>query len=103
MRATIKTQGKQFNITEGDVLVVDRIAGDPGSSIEIDTVLAVGEGADLRLGEPFLKGASVQATVLEHKQADKIIVFKKKKRKGYQRTRGHRQQQSVLKIDSISI
>jgi len=103
MRATIKTQGKQFNITEGDVLVVDRLPDDAGASIEIDTVLAAGEGADLRVGEPFLTGATVKATVVEHKRGDKVIVFKKKKRKGYQRTQGHRQNLSVLKIDSISV
>jgi len=103
MRATIKTQGKQFNITEGDVLVVDRVPDEAGASIEIDTVLSTGEGAELRVGEPFLSGATVKATVVEHKRGDKIIVFKKKKRKGYQRTQGHRQNLSVLKIESISV
>lgn len=102
MRATIKTQGKQFNVSEGDVLVVDRLPEPAGASIEIDTVLSAGEGADLRIGEPFLNGASVKATVVEHKRGNKVIVFKKKKRKGYRRTQGHRQNLSVLKIESIS-
>ncbi len=103
MQATIKTQGKQFNVTAGDVLVVDRFPGaEVGSTIEINEVLTAGTGADIRVGTPFLDGASVKATVVEHKRGDKIIVFKKKKRKGYERKQGHRQELSVIKIESIS-
>jgi large subunit ribosomal protein L21 len=103
MKATIKTKGKQFNVTEGDVLVVDRFPdAEVGSALEITEVLSAGEGDDLRIGQPFLKGAMVKATVVEHKRGDKIIVFKKKKRKGYRRTQGHRQEQTVIKIESIS-
>jgi large subunit ribosomal protein L21 len=103
MKATIKTQGKQFIVSEGDVLVVDRFPkADVGSELEITEVLTAGEGSDLRVGQPFLDGAVVKATVIEHKRADKIIVFKKKKRKGYRRKQGHRQDQTVIKIESIS-
>ena len=102
MKATIKTQGKQFTVSEGDVLVVDRFPNvDAGSSIDISEVLSAGEGSDLRVGSPFLDGATVKATVLEHKRGTKVVVFKKKKRKGYERTQGHRQEQSVIKIESI--
>ncbi|MGH8017504.1 MAG: 50S ribosomal protein L21 [Opitutaceae bacterium] len=104
MQATIKTQGKQFNVTTGDVLVVDRFPGaEVGSTIEINEVLTAGTGADIRVGTPFLAGASVTATVVEHKRGDKIIVFKKKKRKGYERKQGHRQELSVIKIESVSV
>lgn len=104
MKAIIQTQGKQFTVTEGDVLVVDRFPdAEVGSAVEIKTVLTAGEGAELRLGRPFLNGASVKATILEHKRGDKLIVFKKKKRKGYERRQGHRQELSVIKIDSISL
>ncbi len=103
MKATILTQGKQFTVSEGDVLVVDRFPNtEAGSTVEINEVLTAGEGADLRVGTPKLAGASVKATVIENRRGDKIIVFKKKKRKGYERTQGHRQELSVIKIDSIT-
>ena len=103
MKATIKTQGQQFTVTEGDVLIVNRYPGtEKGSTIEINDVLATGEGADFRVGTPTLAGASVSATILENKRATKVIVFKKKKRKGMERKRGHRQELSVIKINSIT-
>ncbi len=103
MKATIQTQGKQYTVREGDVLVVDRFPhAEAGSTIEITNVLAAGEGAELRVGSPFLAGASVKATVVEHRRGKKLIVFKKKKRKGYERKQGHRSELSVIKIDSVS-
>lgn len=102
MKATIKTQGQQFTVTEGDILIVNRYPGtEKGSTIEINDVLATGEGADFRVGTPTLAGASVSATILENKRGTKVIVFKKKKRKGMERKRGHRQELSVIKINSI--
>ena len=102
MKATIKTQGRQFTVEEGDVLVVNQFTGtEPGSTIEINDVLSVGEGSDIRFGSPLVEGASVNATLVENKRGDKIVVFKKKKRKGYRRKRGHRQELSVIKIESI--
>ncbi|MFA5264855.1 MAG: 50S ribosomal protein L21 [Opitutaceae bacterium] len=104
MKATIKTQGQQFTVTEGDILIVNRFPGtDKGSTVEIKDVLAAGEGASFKVGTPTLAGASVKVTVLENKRGDKIIVFKKKKRKGYEKKQGHRQELSVIKIDSISV
>lgn len=103
MKATIKTQGQQFTVTEGDILIVNRYPGtEKGSTIEINDVLATGEGADFRVGTPTLAGASVSATILENKRGTKVIVFKKKKRKGMERKRGHRQELSVIKIDTIT-
>ena len=103
MKATIRTQGQQFTVTEGDILIVNRYRGsEKGSTVEINEVLAAGEGADFRVGTPTLAGASVSATVLENKRGTKVIVFKKKKRKGMERKRGHRQELSVIKIDSIT-
>ena len=102
MKATIKTQGQQFTVSEGDILTVNRYRGsEKGSTIEIKDVLAAGEGADYKVGKPILAGASVSVTVLENKRGEKVIVFKKKKRKGMERKRGHRQELSVIKIDSI--
>jgi large subunit ribosomal protein L21 len=102
MKATIKTQGRQFAVTEGDILTVTRYPKtEAGSTIEITNVLSTGEGADFRVGTPLLAGARVTATILENKRGDKVIVFKKHKRKGYEKKRGHRQELSVIKIESI--
>ena len=103
MKATIKTQGQQFTVTEGDILIVNRYPGtEKGSTVEIKDVLAASEGAGYKVGRPTLSGASVSATILENKRGDKVIVFKKKKRKGMERKRGHRQELSVIKINSIN-
>jgi large subunit ribosomal protein L21 len=102
MKATIKTQGRQFIVSEGDILVVTRYPNtEAGSTVEINEVLATGEGENFKVGRPTLAGASVSAKVLENKRGDKVIVFKKKKRKGYERKQGHRQELSVIKIESI--
>jgi large subunit ribosomal protein L21 len=104
MRATIKTQGQQFTVTEGDILVVNRYPNtEAGATVEIKDVLATGEGASFKVGTPLLGGATVSATILENKRGDKVIVFKKKKRKGYERKQGHRQELSVIKIQSINV
>jgi large subunit ribosomal protein L21 len=104
MKATIKTQGQQFTVTEGDVLFVNRYPNtEAGQIIEIKEVLAAGEGADYKVGRPTLAGAIVSAKILENKRGDKVIVFKKKKRKGYEKKRGHRQELSVIKIQSITV
>jgi len=104
MKATIKTQGQQLTVSEGDILIVNRFPGtDKGSTVEINDVLAAGEGADFKVGTPTLAGASVKATVLENKRGAKVVVFKKKKRKGYEKKQGHRQELSVIKIDTITV
>jgi large subunit ribosomal protein L21 len=102
MKATIKTQGQQFTVTEGDILIVNRYPNtEAGATVEIKDVLATGEGATFKVGTPTLAGASVSAKILENKRGEKVIVFKKKKRKGMERKRGHRQELSVIKIESI--
>jgi len=102
MKATIKTQGQQFAVSEGDILIVNRYPKtEAGSTVEINEVLSAGEGDAFRVGTPFLAGASVTAEVLENKRGDKVVVFKKKKRKGMERKQGHRQELSVIKIKAI--
>jgi large subunit ribosomal protein L21 len=103
MKATIKTQGRQFTVTEGDVLKVNSFPGTAaGDSVDIDEVLMIGEGADARFGSPLIEGASVKVTILENKKDKKVVVFKKKRRQGYKKRRGHRQHLSVIKIESIN-
>ena len=103
MKATIRTQGRQFTVTEGDILKVNSFPNtEAGDTVDLNEVLMVGEGADARFGSPLVDGASVKATILENKKDNKVIVFKKKRRQGYKRRRGHRQHLSVIKIESIS-
>ena len=103
MKATIKTQGRQFTVQEGDVLFVNRFQNtNTGDSVSIDTVLSVGEGDAIQFGTPTVDGATVKATILENKRGKKVRIFKKKRRKGYRNKRGHRQELSVIKIDSIN-
>ena len=102
MKATIKTQGQQFAVSEGDILLVNRYPNtEAGSTVEITDVLSFGEGADFKIGTPTLLGATVTAKVLENKRGKKVIIFKKKKRKGHEKKRGHRQELSVIKIETI--
>jgi len=103
MKATIQTQGRQFTVSEGDILKLNSFPDtDAGDSIDLHKVLMVGEGADTRFGSPFVDGASVKATILENKREKKVIIFKKKRRQGYRVRRGHRQHISVIKIESIN-
>ena len=102
MKATIKTQGRQFTVTEGDVLKVNALPETKaGDSVDINEVLMIGDGSDARFGAPLVEGASVKVTILENKKDKKIVVFKKKRRQGYKKRRGHRQHLSVIKVESI--
>jgi large subunit ribosomal protein L21 len=102
MFAVIRTGGKQYTVAKNDVIAVERLEGEPGATIELGEVLMIGDGADVSAGMPLLAGASVMATLVEHRRADKIIVFKKKRRQNYRRKNGHRQHQTVLQITDIS-
>ena len=101
MEAVIATGGKQYRVTTGQVIAVERLAGDKGATVEFAEVLMVGDGATVSAGTPLLSGASVSATLVEQRRADKIIIFKKKRRHNYRRKNGHRQYQTVLRIDEI--
>ena len=101
MFAVIRTGGKQYKVAKDDIVAVEKLAGDPGAAIELAEVLMIGEGAEVATGTPLLAGASVAATVVEQKRAPKIIVFKKQRRKNYRRKKGHRQYQTMLRIDEI--
>ena len=102
MYAVIKTGGKQYRVQAGDLLVVEKLDGEPGALIAFDQVLMIGEGAAVSVGEPVIEGASVSATLVETRKGDKIKVFKKIRRQGYRRTRGHRQFHSVLRVTGIA-
>lgn len=102
MKATIKAQGRQFIVQEGDILFVNRFCDTKaGDTVTINDVLMLGEGAEARIGTPTVTGASVDLKILENKRGEKVRVFKKKRRKGYRRTRGHRQELSVVRVEAI--
>ncbi len=101
MFAVIKTGGKQYKVAPNDVLRIEKIEGQPGDTIELSTVLAVGCEAGVILGAPLVEGAMVAAEVIEQGRADKIIVFKKKRRKNHRRRNGHRQHETVLRVTEI--
>ncbi len=103
MYAVIITSGKQYKVSENDVLKVDKLEAEVGSFVQFDKVLALGgAGGELRLGTPTVEGATISAVVLEQKRDDKIIVFKKKRRHNYRRKNGHRQYITVLRILDVS-
>lgn len=100
MFAVIKTGGKQYRVAKDDTITVERLPGDAGDSVTLDEVLMVG-GDKPALGTPTVDGAAVVAEVISQTRGEKIVVFKKKRRKGYRRTAGHRQLQTVLKVTDI--
>ena len=101
MYAVIKTGGKQYKVAAGEKIKVEQIAADVGQDIVIEQVLAVGEGAELKVGTPWVAGASVKATVVAHGKHDKVRIFKMRRRKHYQRHGGHRQTYTELQIASV--
>ena len=101
MFAVLKTGGKQYRVAKNDVIHVERLPGEAGAQILFDQVLLVGEGANATAGAPLVAGATVAGTLLEQVLADKVIIFKKRRRHNYRRKRGHRQQLSVIRIDEI--
>ncbi|MCL2380236.1 MAG: 50S ribosomal protein L21 [Treponema sp.] len=100
MYALMEFKGKQYKAEKGALLQVDRIDAEPGSAVDIDSVLLV-SGDTVTVGAPYVKGAKVKAVVESHKKAAKIIVFKYKPKKDYRRKQGHRQQYSVIKVQDI--
>ena len=101
MLAVIKAQGKQFKVAQGDTLTIDRMVGEAGAKISLSEVLMLIDGGNTTVGKPLVAGAKVQAEIVEHSRGDKIKIFKKRRRKKYHRTRGHRQDLTTVKITAI--
>ncbi len=102
MYAIVDIAGHQFKIQKDQKLFVNRLENEAGSDIEFDQVLLLADEENIRVGAPTVEGVTVKAKVLEHVKADKIIVFKKKRRKGYQKKNGHRQPMTQIQIEEIS-
>lgn len=101
MFAVVKTGGKQYRVSKGDVIVIERLAGTAGDTVTLDHVLMMGDDKKVDVGTPLVKGGVVTAEIIEQARGDKIIVFKKKRRHNYRRKRGHRQDLTVLRITDI--
>ncbi|MBC7669949.1 50S ribosomal protein L21 [Caulobacter sp. DWR2-3-1b2] len=102
MYAVIKTGGKQYRVQAGDLLVVEKLDGEPGSEVAFSEVLMLGEGEAVTIGAPLIEGAVVTGALLETRKGEKVKIFKKIRRQGYRRTRGHRQTESVVRVTSVA-
>ena len=100
--AVLATGGKQYRVTADAIFEIERLTAEPGQDVELDTVIAVSDGKELKVGMPYVKGAKVVLSVLGNKRGPKLINFKKKRRKGYARRIGHRQDLTVVKVKSIA-
>ena len=99
--AVIRTGGKQYRVSPGDVIRVEKLAGEPGAQVAFTEVLMAADEQAVRVGTPVLSGVRVTAQVLEQGKAKKILVFKKKRRKNYRRHRGHRQRFTAVRVTAI--
>ena len=102
MFAVIKTGGKQYRVAADDVVTIEKLDVAAGEVIEFNEVLIIGEGADAKIGAPFVAGAIVKAEVVEHNRGKKVLSFKKRRRQNSKRIRGHRQHHTVVRITAIS-
>ena len=101
--AIIRTGGKQYQVSAGSLVRVEKIAGNVGDTVELKDVLAVIDGDNMKIGKPTIAGAVVTARIVEQDKAKKVLVFKKKRRKGYRVKRGHRQMFTALEISGLSV
>ncbi len=102
MYAIIRTGGKQYQVAEGERLRVEKLNGEIGDSVDLDDVLMVADGDDVKVGQPIIEGAKVSAKIVEQGKDKKVLVYKKKRRKGYEVKNGHRQLFTSLEITGIS-
>lgn len=102
MHAVIKTGGKQYRVAPGDTVKVETLTAEIGQQVTLSEVLAVSNGAEVKVGSPFVAGAAVVATVVGHGRHDKVTIFKMRRRKHFQKHQGHRQNFTELRIDSIA-
>ena len=100
--AVVETGGKQYRVKQGDTLTVERLSGEAGTSVRLDRVLACSDGTRLIVGRPWIGGAAVEAEIVEHLRGPKLIAYRKKRRKGYERKKGHRQALTRIRVNAIA-
>ncbi|MDR1669188.1 MAG: 50S ribosomal protein L21 [Oscillospiraceae bacterium] len=103
MTAILETGGKQYRVSEGDIIYVEKLPAEEGASLSFDSVLAVYDGDKVKTGAPYVEGVSVKASVIKNGKEKKVVVFKMKPKKNYRRTQGHRQPYTKLQIESINL
>ncbi|MCI8284849.1 MAG: 50S ribosomal protein L21 [Firmicutes bacterium] len=103
MYAVLETGGKQYRVQEGDIITIEKLNVEAGESVVFDKVLAAGEGADIKVGKPYVEGCSVNASVVENGKGPKVVIFKFKAKKDYRKKQGHRQPYTMVKIESITV
>jgi large subunit ribosomal protein L21 len=103
MYAVIKTGGKQYRVATGEKIRVEKLAAEVGHQVTLDKVLAIGSGAEVSIGSPFIAGATVVAKVLGHGRHDKVRIFKMQRRKHYQKRQGHRQGFTEIEINAVNV
>lgn len=103
MYAIVDIAGQQFKVEKDNEVFVHRLEGNEGDTVDFEKVMLIEDGEEINVGKPFVEGAKVSATILSHMKGDKVVVFKKKRRKGYQVENGHRQYMSKVKIEGITV
>jgi large subunit ribosomal protein L21 len=103
MYAIVEIAGQQFKVAQNDEIFVHRLEGDPGTKIDFDQVLLVDNDGKITVGKPLVEGTSITGKILDHVRGDKVVIFKKKRRKGYEKESGHRQDFSKVLIESIGV
>jgi large subunit ribosomal protein L21 len=101
MYAVIQTGGKQYRVSQGDLITIEKLEGAAGDRIELNSVLMVGEGDQVTFGRPWLEQARVVGTIVRQERGPKVLIYKHKRRKGYQKRQGHRQSQTLLRVTDI--
>lgn len=101
MYAIVEIAGQQFKVEKGHEIFTNRLEGDADAALVFDKVLLTDDGGTVQIGVPVISGASVKATILSHLKGEKVIVFRKKRRKGYRKKNGHRQSLTKIRIDDI--
>jgi large subunit ribosomal protein L21 len=101
MYAVIQTGGKQYRVSQGDLVTVEKLEGTAGDRVEIDSVLMIGAGTQVTIGQPYLAQTRVVGTIVRQERGPKVIIYKQKRRKGYQKKQGHRQWQTLVRVTDI--
>jgi large subunit ribosomal protein L21 len=101
MYAVIQTGGKQYRVSQGDLITIEKLEGAAGDRIELNSVLMVGEGDQVTVGRPWLEQARVVGTIVRQERGPKVLIYKHTRRKGYQKRQGHRQSQTLLRVTDI--
>jgi large subunit ribosomal protein L21 len=103
MYAVIQTGGKQYRVAQGDLVTIEKLTGVAGDRVEIDSVLMIVEGDQVTVGHPQLEQAHVVGTIVRQERGPKVLIYKHKRRKGYQKRQGHRQSQTLLRVNEIVV